>query len=80
MAIDKDKPAFARPWAAVDIGGGQRFYNESSKGMTIREAFAMAAMQGLLAKGGVYAKWRDLANDAVACADALIAELNEEQQ
>lgn len=42
-------------------------------GLTKREQFAMAAMQGLLAKYGVYS---DAATDAVRCADALLAELD----
>lgn len=48
-------------------------------GMTIREAFAMAAMQGLCAAldygAGVLIP-DDISGDAVHIADALIAELN----
>ena len=42
-------------------------------GLTKREQFAMAAMQGLLAKYGVYS---DVATDSTQCADALLAELD----
>ena len=41
-------------------------------GLTKREQFAMAAMQGVLAKGGSGAI---VAERAVECADALLAEL-----
>jgi len=44
--------------------------------LTKREAFAMAAMQGLCATGGHYTP-QHLAQDAVARADALLAALEE---
>ena len=44
-------------------------------GMTIREAFAMAAMQGILANGNATST-SAAAVGAVHAADALIAELN----
>jgi len=50
-------------------------------GLTIRQQFAMAAMQGLLAnpnKG--YALIERIAVDAVIYADALIDELNKSEQ
>ncbi len=47
----------------------------SHAGITKREYFAAAAMQGLLQKGGEYAAG-DLAYDAVRNADWLIAELS----
>lgn len=47
-------------------------YYRQQAGLTKREQFAMAAMQGLLSKYGVYS---DAATDSVRCADALLAEL-----
>ena len=41
---------------------------------TKREIFAMHAMQSLATNTG-YGSWKDLASDAVALADALLAEL-----
>jgi hypothetical protein len=46
----------------------------SQGGQTLREHYAGRAMQSLCAKDG-YTSFHDLAFDAVACADALIAEL-----
>lgn len=43
-----------------------------------REQIATAAMQGLIA-GGYKAHYKDLAVSAVACADALINELNKKK-
>jgi hypothetical protein len=45
-----------------------------TSGLTKREAFAMAAMQGLCSKDGYHTP-QDLALDAVAQADALLAAL-----
>ena len=39
----------------------------------LRDQFAMAAMQTMLAGGG-YQKWEDIANDAYKIADAMIKE------
>lgn len=52
-----------------------------NEGLTIRQQFAMAAMQGILTTlSGSYDIKRDtaeaLAKEATICADALIAELN----
>lgn len=47
-------------------------YYRQQAGLTKREQFAMAAMQGLLSKYGVYS---DAASDAARCADALLTEL-----
>ena len=44
-------------------------------GLTKREMFAMAAMQGLCAHSGDYHEFKHLAADAVNYADALLAEL-----
>lgn len=90
MKTDPNEPAFAMPasWSpGGDWQGGPHF------GLTKREAFAMAAMQGFMAQNDDrrYAQtsaisledWQSecRANDArycVAMADALIAALNEE--
>ena len=48
-------------------------------GLTRREAFAMAAMQGMLAAGGSWPDARDcaeIARRSVVQADALLAELS----
>ena len=47
--------------------------------MTIRERFAMAAMQGFMANPSIQISPEGYANDAVLCADALINALNENQ-
>lgn len=49
-----------------------------AKGLTKREAFAMAAMQGILSKNPVGAE--RVAETAVEQADALIAALNKPQE
>lgn len=46
------------------------------EGLTKREQFAMAAMQGLCARSDYYHTPQDLVSDAVKCADALLAELD----
>ena len=45
------------------------------EGMTKREAFAMAAMQGILSHSFGKGEPADLSIVSVACADALLAEL-----
>jgi hypothetical protein len=42
-------------------------------GMSLRDYFAAAAMQGMLASGGTYDSWAALVRDAYAVADAMIA-------
>jgi len=50
-----------------------------SAGMTVREYFAAAAMQGILAYLGSPDEFREqVAADAVRCADALVAALNKQ--
>ena len=44
------------------------------KGLTKREAFAMAAMQGILSKGDISAV-HEVAEDAVAYADEVLSKL-----
>jgi hypothetical protein len=41
--------------------------------MTLRQWYAGMAMQGKLSGGGIYDKWVDMAFDAFAIADAMIA-------
>jgi hypothetical protein len=48
----------------------------ASGGLTKREAFAMAAMQGLCSKQGAYDRAEHLALDAVYQADAVLAALS----
>lgn len=66
-------PAFPR--AATVVNGNTE--DGGSPGMTIREAFAMATMQGLLAQGAKISVG-EMAMQAVECADALLAALAEE--
>lgn len=57
-------------------------YKHCNPGMTKREAFAMAAMQGYLASYAghdVLINPPGIANDSVVMADALIASLNKEK-
>ena len=66
-----DKPAMP-----IEINGFGQYAPECHAGLTKREIFAMHAMQGLLACSATYRISRDaLASDAVATADALLAEL-----
>lgn len=46
-------------------------------GLTKREYFAAMALQGMLANSNLNWAIKDLAMDAVACADELIGKLNE---
>lgn len=63
--MDKSKQAFPVPYE--HMGGG----------MTLREYAAVAAMQGLLAKGEF--QYDAIVSDSVALADALLARLEEKQ-
>ena len=60
--------------------GGSSSYNPECQGLTKREAFAMAAMQGMSSNPEFYGQSVDFAkNIAVDCvkfADALLAELS----
>lgn len=56
----------------IDGNSGPHLVQTVKSGFTKREQFAMAAMQGLLAKYGTHS---DFASDSVLCADALLAEL-----
>lgn len=50
-------------------------YYKHGAGLTKREMFAMAAMQGLASESGRYESPSDMAHDAVKLADALLEEL-----
>ena len=58
------------PWLARDLGNPQQVI-----GLTKREQFAMAAMQGILAIGNKSATEDIIASCAVRMADALLEEL-----
>ena len=64
------------PAMPIELSGFGQFAPESHTGMTKHEQFAMAAMQGLLSKYGVYS---DVATDSKQCADALLAELEKQK-
>ena len=65
-----DKLAFP-----VEFSGFNQFPPEIHCGLSKREMFAMAAMQGLCSHSGDYHEFSHLASDAVNYADALLAEL-----
>jgi hypothetical protein len=69
------------PAMAIELNGFGQFAPEAHIGLTKREMFAMAAMQGLLSSGATYkgsmTNRHLLAADAVAHADALLAQLGE---
>ena len=82
MAIkNADLPAM--PYAEQLLKDSSGLYTIHQTGLTKREMFAMAAMQGLLSSGatykGVTTERGLLAADAVAHADALLAELERNQ-
>ena len=62
-----DMPAMPLPLGSETVVGQQ--------GLTKREMFAMAAMQGLCAHSGDYHEFSHLASDAVNYADSVLAEL-----
>ena len=79
-----DMPAMPQP-IATDLEGGihssydkAMFEGGPDAGLTKREQFAMAAMQGLCMQSG-YNGPNYVAKDAVRCADALLAELEPTQ-
>lgn len=65
------------PAMPILVEGFGRFEPVAYTGLTKREQFAMAAMQGFAANGG-YAAPSDAAHDAVKWADALLAELDKD--
>lgn len=63
------------PAAPITVPGIGDEYSEIHLGMTIRQRFVMAAMQGLLADPhNRDVMFRELAHDAVNFADAALAE------
>lgn len=67
--IDPNDAAFARPRSNHAQAADNYAYEQS--GLSIRQYFAASAMQGLLASGK-----SAISREAIAAADALIAELN----
>jgi hypothetical protein len=67
-----DRPAMPFQEVTGMVGGVPTGY-KNHVGLTKREKFAMAAMQGIL-NNGIYT-FADCAKDAVQYADALLAEL-----
>lgn len=71
MSIDNgDLPAMP-----IELTGFGQFAPEANVGLTKREMFAMAAMQGYCADGGLDYCYKTIAESAVGVADALLAEL-----
>jgi hypothetical protein len=81
------QPAYARPASLDNTGSshqdGDRHVDEAD-GLTKREAFAMAALQGMLANNAIKADNYEnaplMARGAKAMADALLGELAKEAQ
>ncbi len=65
------------PAMPIEFNGFGQFAPEAYEGLSKREMFAMAAMQGLCANSipGSHHGFKELASEAVAYADALLAEL-----
>ncbi len=72
-----DMPAMPVLYAPNQHGGMERC---GTNGLTKREAFAMAAMQGLCVSSGRYSTPQDMAHAAVKAADALLAALEESNE
>ena len=64
----------AMPCGVMRNENGDRMHPIGYSGLTKREQFAMAAMQGLFASGYA-ATIAEISADAVAASDALLAEL-----
>jgi hypothetical protein len=82
MSTVANRPAFARAGSEDRRSGslpdGDDYIAEQD-GLTKREYFAAAAMQGLLAcPSQELPMWPQFAASAVSCADALMAALNDE--
>ena len=63
------------PAHPIELSGFGLYAPEAHYGLTKREMFAMAAMQGLCAHSGDYHEFSHLASDAVNYADSVLAEL-----
>ena len=82
--IDPNAPAFPQEYSTFEYKGDPAFVKETRvyhrvSGLTIRQEFAKAAMQGLLADGATGWPLQQLASAAVMSADAVIAELEKEK-
>ena len=76
-----DLPAMPTPYADLAQNGSRELYCTES-GLTKREMFAIAAMQGICSNPNDRYTYEQLAGHAVKHADALLAELekiNEKQ-
>jgi len=71
MTHKHDEPAFP-------FEGGQNNGVQPSSGMTLRDYFAAKAIQ-IVDPSGHRLTWSDLARDAYALADAMLAEREREQ-
>jgi hypothetical protein len=69
MMKNSDMPAMPQSDAVIN---NVNILPEHCIGITKREMFAMAAMQGLCAHSGDYHKFEHLADDAVNYADAVL--------
>jgi len=83
MIKNSDMPASPQPMVS-DVNGEvySTFdnYGSDQSGLTKREAFAMAAMQGIAGNEYCGSHWsKDTAEAAVCLADALLKELDNEQ-
>lgn len=72
---NSEKPATA---SAFTLGRGNYAETTINTGLTKREAFAMAAMQGLLSDSDRGGRCEAYARDAIKFADALLKELDKE--
>jgi len=78
MKTEADDPVY--PTIEECNEGGHKYMN-TIKGMNLRQHYAGLAMQGLCAErhcSDTQGNPESIANLAVACADALIAELNKD--
>ena len=66
-------------FAAYD-GTKDTSYNPECQGLTKREQFAMAAMQGLISDSEYIGSFAQMAGHSVEMADALLAELEKEKE
>ncbi len=77
-----DKPAYPIESHGLDTGEGL-ICHEGANGLTKRERFAMAAMQGLLASNNLAGRHKEesttIANSAINYADELLRQLEETQ-
>ena len=65
------------PAMPIELNGFRKCAQESYTGLTKREMFAMAAMQGICANSSDRYTYEQLAGHAVAHADALLKQLEQ---